>query len=97
MNKSVFDISENTVVVTSTYIVKEKMPILYVAHEFDEAEGVIWQFHSGNNDFQTDKILLVSLKNILNIDAAISEVSRLPIGFIARRKFIGDEWVFYQE
>ncbi|AMK77298.1 MULTISPECIES: hypothetical protein [Methylomonas] len=97
MNKNVFDISEDTVVVTSTYIVKEKMPILYVMHEFDEVEGVIWQFHSGNNDYETDKILLVSLKNILNIDTTISDVSNLPVGFIARRKFIGDEWVFCQE
>ena len=31
-----FDISGDVVVVTSTYVVNDRLPILYVSHEFDE-------------------------------------------------------------
>ncbi len=97
MNEQAFDISDDSVVVTSTYVVNEKMPILSVSHEFDEEDGSNWQFHCGNDDYDMSKMLLVSLENILNIDGSISRVSNLPVGYVARRKFIGDKWVYSKE
>lgn len=97
MNEKAFDISDDSAVVTSTYVVNEKLPILYVSHEFDEEDGSNWQFHCGNEDYDMSKMLLVSLKNILKIDESISGVSNLPIGYVARRKFIGDRWVYSEE
>ncbi|EJA3100965.1 hypothetical protein MWT34_000009 [Vibrio vulnificus] len=92
-----FDILGDVVVVTSTYVVNDRLPILYVSHEFDEVEGVIWQFHAGNNDYDMNKMLLVSLNSILEMDASINELSSLPLNSVARRKSIGDSWTFSEE
>jgi len=92
-----FDILGDVVVVTSTYVVNDRLPILYVSHEFDEVERVIWQFHAGNNDYDMNKMLLVSLNSILEMDASINELSSLPLNSVARRKSIGDSWTFSEE
>ena len=54
-----FDISPDTMVVTSSYVTDAGMPVLCVSHEQDPEEGIIWQFHAGNGDFGTDVIQLV--------------------------------------
>lgn len=89
-----FNISIDTPVVTSAYVVNENMPILYVSHEYDDEDGPIWQFHCGNEDYDVNKMLLVSLEGILGVDRFIKEVSGLPMNFVARRKYIGDAWVY---
>ncbi|WP_339386996.1 hypothetical protein [Vibrio caribbeanicus] len=91
------DIAGDVVVVTSTYVINDGLPIIYVSHEFDEVEGVIWQFHAGNNDYDMDKMLLVSLNSVLEMDASINELSSLPLNYVARRKSIGDSWTFSEE
>ncbi len=90
---SEFNILGDTSVVTSVYVVNENMPILYVSHEQDE-DGVIWQFHCGNDDYDMNKMLLVSLDNIVDVDTTIQEVADLPLNSVARRKHVGDEWVY---
>jgi len=92
-----FEIPENTSVVTSSYVVDEMMPIVYVSHEYDEEEGDVWQFHCGNGDFDMSKMLLVSLGNILSIDSSLSEVSDLPVDSVARRSYVGDKWTYSTE
>ncbi|WP_394257123.1 hypothetical protein [Vibrio harveyi] len=92
-----FDILGDAIVITSTYVVNDRLPILYVSHEFDEIEGVIWQFHAGNNDYDMSKMLLVNLNNILEMDISIHEVSSLPLNSIARRKSPEDSWIFSEE
>ncbi len=89
-----FDISSDTAVVTSTYVVNDKMPILYVSHEYDDEDGPIWQFHCGNDVYGMDKMLLVSLEGILGVDKSIREVADLPMNFVARRQHVGDAWVY---
>lgn len=97
MSKLSFDISGDSVVVSSTYVVNEKMPILYVSHEFDEEDKSVWQFHCGNDDYDMSKMLLVSFRNILEIDDSIEEISDLPVNQVARRNFVGDRWVYSED
>jgi hypothetical protein len=72
-------------VVTSTYIVNDGMPILYVSNEDDEEEGVIWQFHCGNGDYNMERMLLVKLETILNLDSELINLD-LKIGQEAFRE-----------
>ena len=44
-----------------------------------------------------NKMLLVSLNSILEMDASINELSSLPLNSVARRKSIGDSWTFSEE
>lgn len=48
-----FAISEDEPVITSSYIVDDNQPVLYVSHDYDEESesGGAWQFHNGNGDF----------------------------------------------
>ncbi|WP_425251655.1 immunity protein Imm33 domain-containing protein [Janthinobacterium sp. NFX145] len=92
-----FEIEENNVVVTTKYVTIEEFPILYVSHQYDEEDGSQWQFHSGNDDYSMDKMQLVSLRTIINIDPNIVEVSDLPVGFEARRRTPESPWVYTKE
>ncbi len=92
-----FDVSPETAVVTSTYITKHKHPILYVTHEFDEEEGIIWQFHSGNNDYNPEIMQLVRLDEIIEIDSSINELANLPLGYCAKRSHKSDKWIIENE
>ena len=92
-----FNIPLDTAVISSSYIFNDMMPILYVTHDYDEEGGSDWQFHSGNGDYDMSKMMLVSLKNILDFDASITAVSDLPIGYYASRKFLGDPWVYVKQ
>jgi hypothetical protein len=89
-----FDILPDVVVVTSTFIIHEKMPILEVYHEYSNTEGVIWQFHCGNGVYDQDKMLLVRLDTIIKADGSISNVANLPIGYRALRSSLTSEWSF---
>ncbi|MEM9400478.1 MAG: hypothetical protein AAF984_09740 [Verrucomicrobiota bacterium] len=87
----------DTMVVTSSYVTSDRMPILYVSYEIDEEEGGIWQFHCGNDDYSEDKIQLVSLNTIIGIDQSVKSVADLKNGYGARRKSVQDPWIRFQE
>lgn len=97
MNDFMFGIPSNTAVVTSSYVVNDKLPVLYVSHEYDEEEGDIWQFHCGNDDYDMSKMLLISLGDILTIDSSLVELANLPVNSIAKRNSIDDQWVISSE
>jgi hypothetical protein len=92
-----FDVPPGTIVVTSTFVTERRMPILYVTHEHDEREGIIWQFHCGNNDYDPSVLLLVRLDEILALDASLAQVAQVPVGFCARRSTVDDAWRFERE
>ena len=92
-----FDISPDTVVVTSTYIMKKGMPILYVTHEYDEEEGIIWQFHCGNGDYREEVLMLVCLEEVIDIDKSIEEIADIPQGYCAKRKNNSEKWEIMRE
>jgi hypothetical protein len=97
MRSTVFGISPETMVVTSTYVTRDRMPILYVTHESDEEGGSLWQFHCGNGDYDTAKMQLVRLDTILSIDPTIESVSDLPVGCSAQRPSRDDKWTLKRE
>ena len=92
-----FDITSDTMVVTSTYVTEAKLPILYVTHEHDEKEGTIWQFHCGNGDYNPEKLQLVRLDTILRIDPAIGDLAGLAMGFSAKRESKDSPWKIVRE
>ena len=87
-----FNISSETMVVTSTYVTSKELPILEVSHEDDEEGGSLWQFHCGNGDYSMDKMQLVRLDTILAIDLSVKKIASLQMGQIARRAKLGDTW-----
>ena len=82
---------KNLFVVTSTYVLEKDQPILYVSYDFDEEEGAYWQFHCDNGDYSMEKMRLVSLETILQVDSSLKDLN-LEIGMEARRKHIKDNW-----
>jgi hypothetical protein len=88
-----FPISGDTMVVTSTYVTKEKKPILCITREPDEEGGELWQFHCGNGDYSMEKMQLVRLDTILSIDPKVVMVSGLDLGACAKRSSPTAPWI----
>ena len=91
-----FDISYDDVVLTSTYVTYDKLPILYVTHELDDENSPVWQFHCGNGDYSSEKLLLVRFENILELDSSVTNLSNLSLGYEAKRKNINEAWIYSQ-
>jgi hypothetical protein len=92
-----FDVSPDAAVVTTSYVTNDRQPILHVTHEYDEEEGVLWQFHCGNGDYDPKVLQLVRLDEILEMDRSIAELAGLPTGFCAKRSSAEDEWIVEKE
>lgn len=91
MIENVSKLSKDEVVVTSSYVVREKLPILLVSHERDE-EGDVWQFHCGNGDYDMGKMLLVEYRQLVEMDRTLVEIENLPINSVASRSSAGEGW-----
>ncbi len=89
-----FAIPVESMVVTSTYVTQERLPILSVSHQYDPEDGDDWQFHCGNGDYSMSKLQLVRLSTILAIDPDVVAVSGLPAGFVATRAAVGQPWEY---
>jgi hypothetical protein len=88
-----FNISNDTMVVTSSYITEDGHAILEISHEDDEEGGSLWQFHSGNGDFSMEKMQLVRLDTIIGIDDTVLGVAGLKMGSVAKRISRGSPWI----
>lgn len=86
-----FPIMLDAMVVTSEYITKGRLPVLYVSREVDEEEET-WQFHCGNGDFAMERMQLVRLDNILRGDDTLVALAQLPAGHSATRESIDAQW-----
>jgi len=93
MNKKSFSTSTNTAVISSTYVLKEKQPVLHVVHD-DQDE---WQFHCGNHDYSSEKLMLVTLANMLDYDSTLVELADLPINHFATRDSESDSWRYEKQ
>ena len=93
---SIKDLDKATMVLTSTYIMNNGLPILYISNDYDDEDDSIWQFHCDNGDYDMQKMLLVRLDTILNFDQTLSEIS-LEIGEEARRKDIKSKWTITKQ
>ncbi len=87
-----FGISDDTAVVTSSFVTHNGYPILEVSHEDDEEGGSLWQFHCGNGDYSMEKMELVRLDTIIKIDPSILGVADLKKGQTAKRRGHNDSW-----
>jgi len=87
-----FEIPNETMVITSSYVTEDFHPILEVSHEDNEEGGSLWQFHSGNRDYSMERMRLVRLDTVLALDPTIIEIADLPMGKTARRSAHGVPW-----
>lgn len=88
-----FDLPDEAMVITSTYVTRDGFPVLQVTHEVDEGEED-WQFHCGNGDYSTSRMQLVRLGTILKMDPTLTEVADLPVGYVARRASPDQPWSY---
>ncbi len=78
----------NVAVFSSGEIVTSGKPILFVSH--DEDDGA-WQFNCEDH-LSFDNVIVVSLKNIIDIDETVNALSDLPVGWIAWRDSKNSPW-----
>ena len=85
-----FDESLNTAVFTTKYVMQDKHTITFVSHDLEDGA---WQFLSNDQPENNEGMaMLVSLKEIIDQDPSILEVSDLPIGYVATRQSKKDNW-----
>lgn len=89
-----FPVPDEEAVMTTNYVTDDRLPILYVSHDRDEdsESGGFWQFHCGNNDYAEDRLRLVRLDTILQLDPSIRQLAlehgalrKGPLGKFSRR------------
>ncbi|QYR23912.1 hypothetical protein KZ483_04620 [Paenibacillus sp. sptzw28] len=66
----------------------KKRFILYVSH--DEDDG-IWQFLEGATVAE-EEARMITLKEIVELDPSLIELSDLTLGWIAWRESVNDQW-----
>ena len=73
----------NLAVIVDAAVLEGKQWIAYVSHDADDGG---WQFHGPKSDDDTEHgASLVSLKNILEIDPTIQDLTGLELGYCAFR------------
>ena len=86
---------DNTAVYTTTFIIVDKKEITEVHHDKDDGA---WQFLSNDKFDDFSKVSkLVGLGQITKIDSTLNEISDLPMGSVAYRKFKGDKWIIEKQ
>ena len=75
MNNYPFPDPPDTACFTCRHVLNEHKPILYISHDEDGS----WQFLCGGNHREKDA-RIVSLAEIMNIDASVSEYADLDYG-----------------
>ena len=86
-----FKDSLKTAVFTSRFVIKDKKDITFISH--DNEDGA-WQFLSNDNFDNYEEIaMIVSLDEILQIDKTILDIADLPLGYIATRQTLSDNWI----
>lgn len=85
-----FHDSPDVAVFTSRDIVEHRKIITYVSHDDDDGA---WQFHAGDGTPEDEcDARIVSLQEVLNLDATVSELADLPTGWYAWRTSREDDW-----
>ena len=80
-------INLNVAVLTSKYVMKQKSPIVYATLDDDG----VWQFWS-KELVDESEIMVVSLKEIIAVDASIKDILDLQVGFAAMRNEGDGKW-----
>lgn len=88
MENWLFEEQPNVAVITTKNILNRSLDILQVWH--DEDDGM-WQFLDGT-DIKEEDALIVSLKEIVELDNSILQLYSLPLGWVAFRSNKNSEW-----
>jgi len=90
-----FDISIETAVFTTKYVLDNKKTITHVVHEIDDGD---WQFFSNDSFENFEEVArIVGFQEILNLDNSLIEITDLPCGFFATRKDKFDKWTIKED
>lgn len=81
------NIDFNAPVLTSRYVIAKQSEIVYVAHHEDGT----WEFW-GKEQIDESEIMVISLKEIIEIDSGVLDVAELPVEFNAVRDGINKPW-----
>ncbi len=92
-----FPIPAGAAVVTTSYVTRDRLPILRVTREQGEDGEEDWQFHCDNGDYQPSKLQLVRLDELLALDPTLVAVAELQVGYVAHRASVAAPWTFSLE
>ncbi len=87
-----FDQAQNVAAITTRQVLEMGSSILTVIHYEDDHS---WAFLCGTTDDDTDG-RVISMKQAVQIDSSVLEVSKLPLGWSANRSSVDDDWVLIE-
>lgn len=85
-----FSEQPNIAVICNRKIINDGAWIAYVSHDLPDGG---WQFHTVDGELVEADAMVVSLKNIIDLDVSIAELAQLPAGWHAWRQSKTLEWV----
>ncbi len=88
-----FEDDLNTAIITTKYILDRQSPILFVFH-YDDGS---WQFSGPEEDLEDEDYRVISLEEIIAIDASVLEVADLPYEGEAYREQVDFPWIINTE
>jgi hypothetical protein len=88
MDEWPFADSENVATLTTRQVVEDGEPILIVFHYADDG---MWQLSTAAS-FEEADAMIVSLREVFDIDPSIGELADLPPGWRASRRAAGEPW-----
>ncbi|WP_338288322.1 hypothetical protein [Luteolibacter sp. LG18] len=83
-----FDQSPNCATFTTSLVMREHEPITHVYHDEDDHA---WQFHAADAASE-DQMMIVALKEVVDLDPSVLEVADLPPGWMAIRPSLAAPW-----
>ena len=81
---------KNVAVFTTTQVIQDGRPVLYVSHDPDDGA---WQFHTGDEAVSVKDAMVVALSKMIEIDPSLIALHDLPIGWTAQRDSQTTSWV----
>ncbi|MBN1500181.1 MAG: hypothetical protein JW982_08500 [Spirochaetes bacterium] len=93
MKKWPFDQNENVAALTTKNVMQNNYPVLAVTHYYDDDS---WGFYCGTTDDPED-YMVVSMKEITDLDSTLFTISYLKPGMGAGRKNLESEWETFKE
>lgn len=78
----------DTAVITTKYVLENISPILYVFH----FEDGFWQFSGLEDNLIDSDYKVISLDEVIKLDASVLDVANLPYKKMAYRKDIFSKW-----
>jgi len=80
---------KNVAVITTTQVIRDGQPVLYVSHDLDDGS---WQFHTGDEHVYERDAMVVTLSEMIERDLSLAELHDLPFGWIAVRDSRDASW-----